>query len=189
MDRMSCIGSCRGLTLIELMITLVILAVTVMVVAPGMAQLIHGNRLRTEASRLVTAINLARSEAVIRNVPVSVCPSSMASSGIAGCSGDYADGWIVFTNRDQNTRVDAGSDEVVRVFESIPRGYSLTNRTGTRVVSQPITYRPDGSSRQNRTLLLCPPGGNSVEPWSVVLNNVGRARVAKGDGQCPVGLI
>jgi type IV fimbrial biogenesis protein FimT len=187
-DRMSYHKRYRGLTLVELMITLVILAVTVMVVSPSMSQLIQGNRLRTEAGRLIVAINLARSEAVIRNVPVSVCPSSMAGTGIAECSGDYTDGWIVFTNRDRNAQVDSGSDEIIRVFESIPRGYSLTNRTGGSPATGLITYLPDGSSRVNRTLLVCPPGNRRMEPWSVILNNVGRARAAKGEGQCPTVL-
>lgn len=188
MDRMSCNTRSRGLTLIELMISLVILSITVMAVAPTMAQLIHGNRLRTEAGRLLTAINLARSEAVIRNIPVSLCPSNMSSSGVASCSGRYADGWIVFTNPDRDTVVDAGSDEVIRAFAAVPPGYTLTNRAGTRAAAQLITYLPDGSARQNRTLLVCPPHGRRLEPWSVVLNIVGRARASRGEGRCPASV-
>ena len=109
MDRMSCKFSYRGLTLIELMITLVILGVSVTVAAPAMQQLIHGNRLRTETSRLLDAINLARSEAVLRNIPVSLCPSTMADSGRALCAGEFADGWIVFTNRNRDRVIDAGA--------------------------------------------------------------------------------
>ena len=80
MDRMSCQFAYRGLTLVELMITLVILSVTVTMATPAMRQLLDGSRLRTETSRLLDAINLARSEAVFRNIPVSLCPSAMAAS-------------------------------------------------------------------------------------------------------------
>lgn len=173
-----------GLTLIELMVTLVMLVVTVSVVAPSMQRLICGNRLRTETDRLLVAINLARSEAVNRNIPVSLCPSTMASSGDDRCSGSLADGWIVFTNQDRDGVVDAGTDEVIRAFAAIPRGYFLTNLAGTRAITEAITYLPDGSSRRNRTLLLCPPAGYPVAPWRVVLNLVGRARAARGG---PVG--
>ena len=196
MKGMSCKTKVLGLTLIELMVTLVIVVVTISVAAPGMQRLICGNRLRTETDRLLVAINLARSEAVNRNTPVSLCPSTMASSGEDSCSGSLADGWIVFTNQDRDGVVDAGTDQVIRAFAAIPRGYSLTNLAGTRAVTEAITYLPDGSSRRNRTLLLCPHAGHRVAPWRVVLNLVGRARVARGSpagavggqAQCPATL-
>jgi type IV fimbrial biogenesis protein FimT len=188
-DRMSRKFSCRGLTLIELMITLVILGVTVTMATPAMQQLIQSSRLRAETTRLLDAINLARSEAVLRNVAVSVCPSSMADSGIPACAGDFSDGWIVFTNRNRDRIIDADSDRVIRAFEAIPPGYSLTNLAGSRPIEELITYLPDGSSRRNLSLLLCPPDSIRLVPWRVVLNSVGRARAAKVEGQCPQSLL
>jgi Tfp pilus assembly protein FimT len=150
-----------------------------------MQQLVQGNRLRTQTSRLLDAVNLARSEAVLRNTPVSLCPSAKARSGDATCSGVFADGWLVYTNRNRDAVVDAGDDEVLRVFEGIPAGYSLTNLTGTAAIEGLITYLPDGSSRRNLSLMLCSPQPSRVQPWTVVLNTVGRARAARGEGQCP----
>lgn len=187
MDRMSRKFMYRGLTLVELMITLVILSVTVTLATPAMQQLLHGSRLRTETSRLLDAINLARSEAVFRNTPVSLCPSAMAASGLPDCGGELAGGWIVFTNRNRDAVVDAGSDEVLGAFESIPPGYRLTNLAGTRAADDLITYLPDGSSRRNLSLLICPPDSQRAQPWTVVLNTVGRARAARGEGRCPAG--
>ena len=54
----------RGFTLVELMIAVLLLVIVLAVAAPPLRQLVHGNRLRTEASRLLRALNLARSEAV-----------------------------------------------------------------------------------------------------------------------------
>lgn len=175
----------RGLTLIELMITLVILAVTATMATPAMQRLLQGNRLRTETTRLLDAVNLARSEAVMRNTPVSLCPSVMASSGIPACTSSYAQGWMVFANRDRDSVFDADSDEVIRAFGAIPAGYSLTNMAGTRPAGDLITYLPDGSSRLNRSLLFCPPASRMVEPRAVVINRVGRARISVGEGLCP----
>jgi type IV fimbrial biogenesis protein FimT len=184
-DRMSRKFSCRGLTLIELMITLVILGVTVTMATPAMQQLIQSSRLRAETTRLLDAINLARSEAVLRNVAVSLCPSSMAYSGIPACSGDFSKGWIVFTNRNRDRVIDTDSDSVIRAFEPIPSGFSLTNLAGSRPIEELITYLPDGSSRRNLSLLVCPPNDMRLEPWRVVLSSVGRARAAKVEGRCP----
>lgn len=185
MDRKSPRGPARGLTLIELMIVLVLLAITLSMGAPLMQDLMQSNRLRAESSRFLGAINLARSEAVMRNQPVSLCPSTMALTGEAKCSGTYADGWIVFANADKDKVVDGGTDEVLRVFEGLPAGYRLTNRAGTIPAFELINYLPDGSSHSNRTLLFCTPPRAPVKSLSVVINIVGRARLAEGWGECP----
>ena len=184
MDRMSLQSPLSGFTLLELMIVLVVLAVLLVAGVPSMQTLLHRNRLRTEAGRLLAAINMARSEAVMRNSPVSICPSSMTDSGAAICSGIYADGWIVFSNPGKDRVVDPDTDEVLRVFAGLPTGYTLTNRAGTRNALELINYLPDGSSRRNRTLLICPHRRSTVAPLSIVINIVGRPRLARNWGQC-----
>ena len=184
MDRMSLLDPVKGLTLIELMVVLVVLAVALSAGVPAMQTLLHNNRMRTEASRLLGAINLARSEAVMRNSTVSLCPSPMAFSGEAVCSGVYADGWIVFANADRDRVVDSGTDNVLKVFAGLPGGYTLSNRAGTIAASALINYLPDGSSHRNRTLLLCSPATVAVQSLSIVINIVGRPRLARNWGEC-----
>lgn len=186
MDRMSTRITQPGFTLIELMIVLVVLAAAVSIGAPSMRGLLQGNQLRSESSRFLEAINLARSEAVMRNQPVSICPSAMAVTGNAKCAGTYEDGWLVFANQDGDQAVDAGEDSVIRAFGGLPRGYRLTNRTGSKTASGLISYLPDGTSYGNATLLFCPPAPVATESISIVLNIVGRARVVLGRNQCPV---
>lgn len=185
MDRMLPLGPDSGLTLIELMIVLVVLATTLSMGAPLFQNLLHSQRLHAESNRFLGAINLARSEAVMRNLPVSICPSAMATTGKAQCSGTYAGGWIVFANTDKDKVVDAGTDEVLQVFESLPPGYRLTNRSGGKAAFELINYLPDGSSHSNRTLLFCPPLRTSRQSQSIIINIVGRARLTRGWGECP----
>ncbi len=185
-DRMLSRGRARGLTLIELMIVLVVLAITLSIGTPLFQNLLHNNRLRAESNRFLGAINLARSEAVMRNLPVSICPSSMATTGQAKCSGIYAGGWIVFANADKDKVVDAGTDAVLEVFEALPVNYRLTNRSGRTAAFELINYLPDGSAHSNRTLLFCPPLRTSRQSLSIVINIVGRARLTGGWGECPV---
>jgi type IV fimbrial biogenesis protein FimT len=175
----------RAFTLIEMMIVLVVLAITVSLGAPMMQNMLHSNRLRAESSRLLGAINLARSEAVMRNVPVSLCPSTMAETGEPECAGTYAGGWIVFANANKDRIVDADADHVLQVFEALPPGYRLTNRSGSRDAFELINYLPDGSSHSNRTLMFCPPRGISVQALAIIINIVGRARLAGELGECP----
>ena len=174
-----------GLTLIELMIVLALLAVTLTLAAPSMNQLVHKVRMKAQVSRLLAAINLVRSEAILRNTRVSMCPSSMSVSGDAQCGGDYSAGWIVFVNGDGGADTDDNIGEVLGVYDPLPTGYALTNRNGERRSDQHITYLPDGSSRRNLTLQVCSPVSNSVDSWSVVVNRVGRPRAASAWGSCP----
>lgn len=186
MDRMSAFLAPRGFTLVELMIVLVVAAVSLSVATPLMKDTLYRNQLDSVTRRFLSAINLARMESVMRNEPVSICPSPMAQTGVPECSGLYTQGWIVFSNPDKDKVVDAGTDTVLRVFEGLPAGYSLTNRKGDRPAFELINYLPDGSSHNNRTLLFCGDGQSSATSLSIVINIVGRPRLARGWGQCPL---
>ncbi|MCB1706341.1 MAG: GspH/FimT family pseudopilin [Halioglobus sp.] len=175
----------RGFTLVEMMIVVVLIGTLLSVGAPLMQRQLAGNRLHAESSRFLGAINLARSEAVMRNQTVSICPSTMAQTGVPKCSGIYAQGWIVFANPDRDKVVDTGTDTVLRVFEGLPEGYHLTNRSGSRDAFQLINFLPDGTSHSTRTLMFCPPQQALAPSLSIVMNIVGRARLVEDWGQCP----
>jgi type IV fimbrial biogenesis protein FimT len=179
-------GSADGLTLVELVIVLAVLAISLSMGTPLFQDQLHSNQLRAESSRFLGAINLARSEAVMRNLAVSICPSAMATTGQAKCTGTYAGGWIVYSNPDRDKVVDAGADEVLQVFEGLPPGYRLTNRSGKSAAFELINYLPDGSSHNSRTLMFCPPRRTSQQSLSIVINIVGRARLTGGWGECPI---
>ncbi len=172
----------RGISLLELLIVLLLFAVVLVLGAPVLGGLVQENRLYAGSQRLVVAISLARTEAVMRNAVVTVCPSSMASTGEARCNGDYAQGWLVFADTNGDAVMQPGVDRLLRVFEGLPPGFAVTNRRGTRVASEAINYLPDGSAHRNLTLQVCAPQGRSV---SVVLNIVGRARLVRDWGSCP----
>lgn len=62
----------RGVTLVELMVTLVFLALLLALGAPTMAGYLRNAKLREGANSVATVLNFARSEAVKRNDAVSV---------------------------------------------------------------------------------------------------------------------
>jgi type IV fimbrial biogenesis protein FimT len=69
-----------GFTLIELMIVIVLVAIFVTVGVPSFQNLVSDNRLSTQANRLVSSLQLARSEAIKLRTPVSVCRSNDGST-------------------------------------------------------------------------------------------------------------
>ncbi len=98
----------RGFTLVELMITLVVVSILLAAAVPYLGDFTRNNRLVSQANDLVSAVQLARSEAVKQSVNTVVCPSSDQVS----CSGNAADwqtGWLVFSDFNLDSDLDAGA--------------------------------------------------------------------------------
>ncbi len=183
MDRKSVTGGGRGLTLLELLIALAVLAVSLTTVAPAFSKLGHSIRLGREAGRLVEALNLARSEAILARETIALCPSDNGAP--PRCGGDYRSGWLVYRPASDDPGQIPQAEDLIRRFDGLPPGYRVSNRAGTRVPDERLTFYPDGSSRRSLGFLFCPPAGTSAPPLAVVLNNVGRPRLAWNDGSCP----
>ena len=167
----------RGLSLIELMGTVSIIAVVNAIAAPTLGETFKRNHLRSQAERVMTTLNLARSEAVKRNQPVSICRSADGES----CSGDWSDGWIVFSNLDGDNVVDNGSDQVIRVYEGLAEGHSFNGSVGAAA----LTYYADGSYADGSdTVRICPKDGDLKQSYTVEINTVGRPRVTRGANSC-----
>ncbi len=104
-------GRTRGFTLVELLVTLAVLVLVLTVAIPSMRNFVKNGRLTSAANDLAATLAFARSEAVRRGRPVTVCASTDGSS----CdTADWERGWIVFTDGGTAGSVD-GSDQVLRV--------------------------------------------------------------------------
>lgn len=99
-----------GFTLVELMVSLVILAILITVVAPGFADLIKNNRMLSHVYAMRAAINGARSEALVQRNFVTLCRSD---DGASCSSGDWNTGFIAFLDEDGDSVVDDPNDQIV----------------------------------------------------------------------------
>jgi type IV fimbrial biogenesis protein FimT len=115
----------RGVTLLELIITIAITAVLMAVAVPYLGRAVTNNRVMTQVNDLTGAFLMARAEAVSRNTPVSVCAA--ASVGATTCSAgtNWANGWLVFTDQPANGQVD-GTDTIIRSVDALKGGSTLT---------------------------------------------------------------
>lgn len=152
-----------GFTIIELMVVLAIVAVVLVMVPPGMAQLALTTNLKSYSHEMLTSLYLTRSEAIKRNAPVTLCVSTDGTS-CAG-AGSWAQGWIIL----------APDGTVIKRHQAIPDGFRMT---GSGAGSNTMVFQPSGTASTSSNITVCrrvPAVGNQERVVSVTAT--GRARV------------
>lgn len=130
-----------GFTLVELIVAMVVAGILLAIAVPSFQSVIRNNQLSTQANEFISAINLARSEAVTRGIRVAVCKSANGTS--CATSGDWAQGWIVFADPDNNANVNDAS-EIIRVREKLDGQMTLV---GTSSVASYVSFLSNGFSQ------------------------------------------
>ena len=194
-----------GFTLIELMITLAIVGFLLMVGVPSLKTFMQGNQLIASTNELISALHVARSEAIKLNTRVSVCESSNGKT--CATTGSWKSGWIVFvdgnganpgdlagsgaacaddTNTDCLLRIhDAISDQLLSVAAVDAGGVSVSSFTFT---SRGLPKGTNGAA-QSGVFSLCSfdSSDNVINSRAVILSLSGRVRVSDNQAviSCP----
>jgi type IV fimbrial biogenesis protein FimT len=156
-------------SLIELLITFSILGVLLGVVLPGMSEFLKNERLTTQINSLLSHLQYARSEAILRLQPTTVCASRDASS----CSGAWHEGWIVTVSNPDN------SISVLKARSALKGNTQLSSTLAGSVVFDQNGYAPDSRS----VFSLCDERGAEFAK-SLSISSSGRVR-SGGDVVCP----
>jgi type IV fimbrial biogenesis protein FimT len=134
----------RGFTLLELMMTITVLGILLGLAVPTFREFTRNNNVTTAQNDLVTALNVARSEALRRNRPVSVCAS--VDGATCGDATNWNDGWIAFTDRGTPGTVDA-DDTTLQTWQT-----SNANVLFAAGGSAFVQYLPNGMSAAAATI-------------------------------------
>jgi type IV fimbrial biogenesis protein FimT len=174
----------RGFTLADLMITLLVLGISLSFAVPSFQTVVNNNRRSTAVNQLVSTMHVARSEAVTRNLQVTVCPSTNGTSCTASA---WKKGWLAFPDLNGDRAVDA-NEPVMTVASEFSNIEIDTADFPTFFV-----YRPNGRIMVNNVgqntgqLTFCDDRG-ADHARVVVISSSGQPRLSEYqmDGSAPV---
>lgn len=126
----------KGFTVVELMATIVIAGILATIAVPSLRNMTLSNRMTTQANDFVTAMMLARSEAIKRHTTIDV----LATNG-SDTNNEWGKGW----------HVDTAGGSTLRKFQALDNSAAL-NSNSDNVKFQ---YLASGRASPVDTLYLC----------------------------------
>ncbi|WP_374431083.1 GspH/FimT family pseudopilin [Ideonella dechloratans] len=141
----------RGLTLVELMVTLAVAAILATVAVPSMQSFLAARSSAGGADQLMQAIRLARSESLKRLAPVTICATSDPNAASPECGEDWKSGWLVFVDTDRDATV--GSNDIVLKVGAPPASIGgLAEDSG----SASVTFEANGLAGGSMAFTVTP---------------------------------
>jgi len=184
----------NGFTLIELMVTIMVMAIVLGIGIPSMTDFVRNSRMTGTANDLLAAMHVARSGAVSRRAPTTVCRSANPMAASPACGAGT--GWIVFVDAndvdgdglpDGDGALNAG-EEILLANQGPPDTITITTTpAGSNFVSYASTgfLRSVGGTDSATGFTLCDGRGNVVTAGSnstarvIVISPTGRPQILR----------
>ena len=151
-------GHSNGFTIVEAMIVVAVLAILAGVAAPSMTRMVVNQQLKAAGYDVASSMSLARSEALTRNVNVTVAPTG----------GSWTNGWTI---------TEAGGGTVL-----------LRQQAYTRIVltgPANVVFNGDGRPNSTATTFGATSSETTTDNYRCVrLRPNGRPMVSLGTGTC-----
>lgn len=154
-----------GYTLIEVLIALAVTTTLAWLALPGVHSWLQNSQQASRTTAFVVSVQLARSEALRRASPVTLC----ASADGRRCGKDYAAGWIVFEDEDEDGDHQA-AEPLLDVYAARAAGPARSTRPR-------YVWRPYGRRSTNGTVTFCSPTDGS-RSRAVIVSYTGRPRTS-----------
>jgi type IV fimbrial biogenesis protein FimT len=171
----------RGFTLLEALMAMALLGILVSLAAPAMSGLKARHQLQGQAEAFFDSLVLARSEALRRQMRVSVC--AQATESQCDALGRWQQGWLVFVDTNHNGLRDS-QELLLEARGPVPLAVQVIV---TNTVTSYFSYNAEGRSAtaggafMSGTWRFC--RADSGQGWRVVVNALGRPRTEAYDVQ------
>lgn len=171
-----------GFTLLELMTTLIVISVLLTVAVPGFFDTIRTNRAAANANELVTALSIARSEAIRRGARITLC----ATTDGTACNGNWTQRWMLFVDTAATDTAAPGFSAANLLREwGAPSGDAViaTNAAGVSAAVGWIRFLPRGQAVSDKGMPVVfnleIEGCSGLEGRDVEVNSIGRTSVER----------
>jgi len=170
----------RGITLVEILVTLSVAALLAAVAIPSMTGFVQRHRATAALNQMIGAVQFTRNAAVTTRTTATLCPGT---DGACGARNSWHVGALTFLDRNRDGRRDPG-EALLRGHPGLPPGARIYWRSFRNRGYLQITAR-GWTNWQNGHLLYCPPDGDPRFARSIIINAQARVRPARdldGDG-------
>jgi len=150
-----------GVTLIELLFGLAIVAVLAGLAAPGFRQSLRASAVRAATYELLAGLQQTRGGSIVESHPGLLCPSDSAGTCLPAATAGAFWRWSV----------DAPGQPPELEPRALPEGIVA------RSSRSPIRFSPTALNASNATLTICDLRG-IARPRAIVINVSGRARIS-----------
>ncbi len=163
----------RGFTLLELLVALTIAALLVTFGLPAFSASARHNCTVTSANTLLSVLTAARSEALKRDRPVTLCKSGDGASCATASLTGWDSGYLMYLDDDGDGRIDSG--ELLLQAEQ-PLSSCAAILAGSSSYTSALSYDPLGKASALGNFRVIARSDSSYER-RVVVSPTGRPRV------------
>lgn len=164
-----------GVTLIELLVTLLVGTVLLMIAVPSYWTFVQNNRATVLTNDFVAALHYSRSESVKRGEPVSLCASANTTQTVCGNAGNWGQGWLIFTDPNGDGVLGSSIDRL-KVHGALATGASINTAIAV------VTYAGTGFlTAGTGTFSLAATDCTGQHGRSVTISAVGRVSTVKAN--------
>lgn len=170
----------KGFNLLELMVVLALVSILLAAGTPALSAVITRYSISAETARLVSSINLARSQAVNKRQVVTLAQKSTVAS-------NWTDGWTIFSdagregNQGIHTGIDSGKDTLLKNLDPSSSRVSIKSSI---YGNHWISFSSGGTLKESGDIdiAICSINvGSSLPGKLITINRVGRATVSTID--------